>query len=45
MKKLESNILNMAVVLTVISVVSAGLLAWVNGVTSEPIAQINEDLW
>lgn len=42
MKKLESNILNMAVVLTVISVVSAGLLAWVNGVTSEPIAQINE---
>ena len=42
MKKLESNILNMALVLTLIAVVAAGLLAWVNGVTSEPIRQINE---
>lgn len=42
MKKLESNILNMALVLTVISVVSAGLLALVNKVTSEPIAEITE---
>ncbi|MCQ2073645.1 MAG: RnfABCDGE type electron transport complex subunit G [Bacteroidaceae bacterium] len=41
MKKLESNIFNMAVVLTVISIVSAGLLALVNGVTSGPIAEIN----
>ncbi len=44
MKKLESNILNMALVLTVISVVSAGLLAIVNAVTSKPIAEINEKI-
>lgn len=42
MKKLQSNIVNMAVVLTVISVVSAGLLAWVNNITSGPVAAINE---
>ena len=42
MKKLESTILNMALVLTIISIVSAGLLALVNSVTSEPIARINE---
>ena len=41
MKKLESNILNMAVVLTVIAVVAGGLLAWVNNVTAGPIEQIN----
>ena len=41
MKKLKSNITNMAVVLTVIAVVAGGLLAWVNDVTSGPIEQIN----
>lgn len=41
MKKLQSNILNMALMLTVIAVVAAGLLAWVNNVTSGPIEEIN----
>lgn len=41
MKKLNSNLTNMAVVLTVIAVVAAGLLAWVNGVTRGPIEEIN----
>jgi electron transport complex protein RnfG len=41
MKKLESNILNMAVVLTAIAVVAGGLLAWVNNVTAGPIETIN----
>ena len=41
MKKLQSNILNMALVLTVIAVVAAGVLAWVNNVTSGPIEEIN----
>lgn len=41
MKKLESNIVNMAIVLTVIAVVAGGLLAWVNNVTAGPIEQIN----
>lgn len=42
MKKLESTLLNMAVVLTVISVVAGGLLAYVNGVTEGPIQEIKE---
>lgn len=42
MKKLESNLKNMAVMLTVIAVVAAGLLAWVNKVTKVAIDQINE---
>ena len=33
--------MNMALVLTVIAVVAAGLLAWVNNVTSGPIKEIN----
>ena len=41
MKKLQSNLVNMAVMLTVIAVVAAGLLAWVNNVTSGPIEEIN----
>ena len=41
MKKLQSNILNMALMLTVIAIVAAGLLAWVNNVTSGPIEEIN----
>ncbi|MCQ2083502.1 MAG: RnfABCDGE type electron transport complex subunit G [Bacteroidaceae bacterium] len=39
MKKLESNRLNMAVVMTAIAVAAAGLLGWVNSFTQEPIAQ------
>lgn len=42
MKKLESSLLNMAVVLTVISVIAGGLLAYVNGVTEGPIQEIKE---
>lgn len=41
MKKLESNILNMAIVLTTIAIVAGGLLAWVNNVTAGPIETIN----
>ena len=41
MKKLKSNMANMAIMLTVIAVVAAGLLAWVNNVTSGPIEAIN----
>ena len=42
MKKLQSNILNMALVLTVIAVVAAGALAWVNNLTRGPIEEINK---
>ena len=42
MKKLESSLLNMTVVLTVISVIAGGLLAYVNGVTEGPISEIKE---
>lgn len=41
MKKLESNLLNMTVVLTVISVIAGGVLAYVNQVTKGPIAEIS----
>lgn len=42
MKKLESTLLNMGVVLTSISAIAAGLLAVMNEVTKEPIAQIEQ---
>ena len=42
MKKLESNIVNMALSLTLIAVVAAGALASVNNVTSGPIEEINK---
>lgn len=42
MKKLESSITNMVVVLVAVAVVTGGLLAWVNDVTSGPIAEQNE---
>ncbi len=42
MKKLESNIVNMTLSLTLIAVVAAGALAWVNNVTSGPIEEINK---
>ena len=41
MKKLESSLTNMVLVLTVISVMAGGTLAYVNEVTQEPIAEIN----
>ena len=41
MKKLESSLKNMVLVLTVISIVAGGLLAYINKVTQGPIAEIN----
>lgn len=41
MKKLESSLMNMVIVLTVISVIAGGALAYINKVTAEPIAEIN----
>ncbi|NDW12789.1 RnfABCDGE type electron transport complex subunit G [Bacteroides sp. 214] len=41
MKKLESSLLNMLLVLTSVTVVAVGLLAYVNELTKEPIAQAN----
>ena len=43
MKKLESSLKNMLIVLTVVSAVAAFLLAYVNDVTSTTIAKINEE--
>ena len=43
MKKLESSLTNMLLVLTLVSVVAAFLLAFVNNVTSSTIAKINEE--
>ena len=43
MKKLESSLLNMVVVLTVISVVAGGILAYVNQVTAGPIENIKAE--
>lgn len=42
MKKLESTLPNMLIVLTTISVVAAALLGIMNNVTKEPIAQIEK---
>ena len=39
MKKLESSLLNMVVVLTLVSVITGGLLAAVNSVTEGPIQE------
>lgn len=41
MKKLESSLKNMLLVLTGVAVVSVALLAWVNEITKEPIAAAN----
>lgn len=38
MKKLESSLTNMVVVLVAVAILTGGLLAWVNDVTSGPIA-------
>ena len=42
MKKLESSLLNMVVVLTLVSVITGGLLAAVNSVTEGPIQEQKE---
>lgn len=41
MKKLQSSLVNMAVVLTAVAVVAGVLLGYINQVTTEPIAQAN----
>lgn len=43
MKKLESSLLNMVIVLVSVAVITGGLLAWVNNVTEEPI-RIQDEL-
>ena len=43
MKKLESSLVNMAVVLTIIAIVAGGALAYVNNVTTPQIKKINEE--
>ena len=42
MKKLESSLLNMTLVLTAVTVIMGGILATVNDITSKPIAQQKE---
>ena len=42
MKKLESSITNMVVVLVAVAVITGSLLAWVNQVTAGPIKQQDE---
>ena len=42
MKKLESSLTNMIIVLVAVAVVSGGLLAWVNNVTEAPIKEQDE---
>ena len=41
MKKLESSLKNMVIVLTGVTVVAGALLGYVNELTKEPIAQAN----
>jgi electron transport complex protein RnfG len=41
MKKLESSLKNMAIVLTGVTVIAGGLLGYVNELTKEPIAEAN----
>lgn len=39
MKKLESSLKNMVIVLMAVAIITGGLLAWVNDVTAGPIAE------
>jgi electron transport complex protein RnfG len=39
MKKLESSLLNMVLVLTGVAVIMGAILAWVNSITTDPIAE------
>ena len=43
MKKLQSSLTNMILVLTIVALVAGGILAWVNSVTAPQIEQINAD--
>jgi electron transport complex protein RnfG len=43
MKKLESSLLNMVLVLTGVAVIMGAILAWVNSVTTAPIAKQKEE--
>ncbi len=43
MKKLNSSLLNMVIVLTLIAVIAGGILAYVNSVTAPQIEKINSD--
>ncbi len=43
MKKLQSSLTNMILVLTIVTLVAGGILAWVNSVTAPQIEQINAD--
>ncbi len=43
MKKLQSSFTNMVLVLTVVAIVSGGVLAWVDQVTSPQIKKINAE--
>lgn len=42
MKKLESSLVNMVIVLVAVAVVSGGLLGWINKMTEEPIKKQDE---
>ena len=42
MKKLESTLLHMVVVLVAVAVITSGLLAWINHITEEPIRMQDE---
>ena len=42
MKKLESTLLNMVVVLVAVAVITSALLAWINHITEEPIRMQDE---
>ena len=42
MKKLESTLLKMVVVLVTVAVITSGLLAWINHITEEPIRMQDE---
>lgn len=43
MEKLKSSLTNMLAVLTVIAIVAAGVLAWVNSITAPQIEKINAE--
>lgn len=42
MKKLESTLPNMVIVLSAVAIITGGILAWVNGATAGPIAEQQE---
>lgn len=42
MKKLESSLTNMVIVLTLIAIIAGGALAYVNGITAPQIEEINK---